>query len=106
MACASPHTAADTQAAAIQWSRELRLRDILAPVLPDYDLVLIDNASYLGPSEPMTSARGTCIAIIHRLHDDDKLIVVPDHARTLDDAAIAAAVDFQETTGQYFIIRN
>ncbi|TDP28416.1 inorganic diphosphatase [Nocardia ignorata] len=65
------------------------------------------DAYYLGPSEPITSARGTCIAIIHRLHDDDdKLIVVPDHARTLDDAAIAAAVDFQETTGQYFIIRN
>ena len=40
-------TAADTQVAAIQWSRELRLRDILAPVLPDYDLVLIDNAPSL-----------------------------------------------------------
>jgi len=65
------------------------------------------DAYYLGPSEPMSSAQGTCIAIVHRLHDDDdKLVVVPDPATTLDDAAIAAAVEFQETTGHYIVIRH
>ncbi|MGQ4597931.1 inorganic diphosphatase [Nocardia sp. R6R-6] len=65
------------------------------------------DAYYLGPSEPMTSAHGTCIAIVHRLHDDDdKLIVVPTPAPTLDDAAIAAAVEFQETAGHYIVIRH
>lgn len=65
------------------------------------------DAYYLGPSEPMTSAHGTCIAIIHRLHDDDdKLIVVPNPTPALDDAAIAAAVEFQETAGHYIIIRH
>ncbi|WP_280438106.1 inorganic diphosphatase [Nocardia carnea] len=65
------------------------------------------DAYYLGSSEPMTSAHGICIAIIHRLHDDDdKLVVVPDPATTLDDAAIAAAVEFQETAGHYTVIRH
>ncbi|APE12150.1 inorganic diphosphatase [Rhodococcus pyridinivorans] len=65
------------------------------------------DAYYLGPSEPMSSAQGTCIAIVHRLHDDDdKLIVVPDPSMTLDDAAIAAAVEFQETAGRYIVIRS
>lgn len=65
------------------------------------------DAYYLGPSEPVSSAQGTCIAIVHRLHDDDdKLVVVPHPATTLDDAAIAAAVEFQETTGHYIVIRH
>ncbi|MCP2319092.1 inorganic pyrophosphatase [Nocardia amikacinitolerans] len=74
--------------------------DTLAPDGEELD------AYYLGSTEPMTSAHGTCIAIIHRLHDDDdKLIVVPIGATTLDDATIAAAVEFQETTGHYIVIR-
>ncbi|NKY54881.1 hypothetical protein [Nocardia flavorosea] len=64
------------------------------------------DAYYLDPSEPMTSAHGTCIAIIHRFHDDDdELIVVARPAAEITDAAIAAAVEFQETTGHYTIIR-
>lgn len=64
------------------------------------------DAYYLGVTEPVTSAHGTCIAIIHRLHDDDDtLIVVPDSSTPLDDAAIAAAVEFQETAGHYCVIR-
>lgn len=40
-------TAADTQIAALQFGREWRLREVLEPVLADYDLVLIDNAPSL-----------------------------------------------------------
>lgn len=55
----------------------------------------------------MSSAHGTCIAIVHRLHDDDdKLVLGPHPATTLDDAAIATAVEFQEATGHYIIIRH
>ncbi|MFI5715245.1 inorganic diphosphatase [Nocardia sp. NPDC051750] len=65
------------------------------------------DAYYLGPQQPMTSARGTCIAIIHRLHDDDdKLIVVPENSPALDNTAIAAAVEFQETAGEYIVVRS
>lgn len=55
----------------------------------------------------MTAAHGTCIAIVHRLHDDDnKLVVVANPATGLDDAAIAAAIGRQETTGHYIIVRH
>ncbi|MBF6206658.1 MULTISPECIES: inorganic diphosphatase [Nocardia] len=64
------------------------------------------DAYYLGPAEPMVRARGLCVGIIHRLYDDDdKLIVVPDGSPVLDDAAIASAVEFQETAGHYVIVR-
>jgi inorganic pyrophosphatase len=65
------------------------------------------DAYYLGPSEPMSSAQGICIAIVHRFYDDDdKLVVVPHSGRMLDDAAIAAAVEFQEIPGHYVLIRG
>jgi inorganic pyrophosphatase len=54
----------------------------------------------------MVRARGLCVGIVHRLYDDDdKLIVVPDGSPVLDDAAIASAVEFQETAGHYVIVR-
>ncbi|WP_280396664.1 inorganic diphosphatase [Nocardia carnea] len=64
------------------------------------------DAYFLGPQAPLVSARGRCIAIVHRLYDDDdKLIVVPEHSPGLDDEAIAAAVEFQETAGEYIVVR-
>ena len=64
------------------------------------------DAYYLGVNEPLNSAQGVCVAIIHRLNDDDdKLVVVPEGVE-MTDAEIAKAVHFQE---QYFkseIIRN
>ncbi|MFD8246819.1 inorganic diphosphatase [Nocardia sp. NPDC059691] len=60
---------------------------------------------FLGPSEPLVFARGRCVGIIHRFYDDDdKLLVVADGSPALDDAAIADAVEFQETAGHYVII--
>lgn len=65
------------------------------------------DAYYLGPAEPLATARGRCIAIVHRLYDDDdKLVVVPPESSDLDDAAIAAAVEFQENHGEYVIVRR
>jgi inorganic pyrophosphatase len=52
----------------------------------------------------MRTAAGTCIAVVHRLTDDDKLVVVPT-GLTLDDDQIAAAVEFQEIPGRYRIVR-
>ncbi len=51
--------------------------------------------------EPIDIFQGKCIAIIHRLNDDDdKLIVVPNEKNYSDDAIIAL-IEFQE---QYFDI--
>ncbi|MBF6296848.1 inorganic diphosphatase [Nocardia amamiensis] len=65
------------------------------------------DAYYLGPAEPLSSAQGVCIAIVHRWYDDDdKLVVIPEGSPALDDATIAAAVEFQETPGHYSIVRQ
>lgn len=53
----------------------------------------------LGVNEPIESYTGDCIAVIHRIDDDDdKLIIVPK-GRTLTDEEIRNATNFQE---QYF----
>jgi inorganic pyrophosphatase len=57
------------------------------------------DAYVLGISEPLTRFTGRCIAVIHRLDDDDdKLIVVPDGI-TMTDEDILSQTDFVE---QYF----
>jgi inorganic pyrophosphatase len=38
--------------------------------------------------------------------DDDKLVVVPEGGPALNDAEIAAAVEFQENVGEYIIVRR
>ena len=55
------------------------------------------DAYYLGVSRPLRTAKGRCIAIIHRLNDDDdKLVVVPKSRIDLTDSEITKAVNFQE----------
>ena len=50
----------------------------------------------LGVFEPIKSFSGKCIAVIHRINDqDDKLIVVPKEVNYSDDA-IRALTEFQE----------
>ena len=60
----------------------------------------------LGIYEPLENFKGKCIAIIHRLNDnDDKLVLVPEN-KTFSNNQIKALTEFQE---QYFkseIIRN
>jgi len=45
-----------------------------------------------------------CVAVIHRLDDDDKLVMVPDGAY-LADAEIRAVTDFQEKFFKSAIVR-
>lgn len=53
----------------------------------------------LGIYEPLETFTGKCIAIIHRLNDnDDKLIIVPE-GKAFTDSEIRVLIDFQE---QYF----
>lgn len=54
------------------------------------------DAYILGIFEPVNEFEGVCIAIIHRLEeDDDKLVIVPDNKRYNSDQ-IEALVEFQE----------
>ena len=65
------------------------------------------DAYYLGVSKPLHAAEGRCIAIIHRLNDDDdKLVVVPKTQTGLTDSEIAKAVNFQERWFDCEILRT
>lgn len=64
------------------------------------------DAYYLGISKPLYTAKGKCIAIIHRLNDDDdKLVIVPRTQANLSDNEITKAVNFQEQWFNYEILR-
>lgn len=59
----------------------------------------------LGIFKPVEEFEGRCIAIIHRLNDDDdKLIIVPKD-KYYDDSAINALIEFQEQYFEHEIIR-
>lgn len=64
------------------------------------------DAYYLGVNGPLESAKGICIAIVHRKNDDDdKLVVVPKGVE-LSDEEILAQVHFQEQWFKSEIIRK
>ena len=58
----------------------------------------------LGIFEPLETFKGKCIAVIHRINDnDDKLIIVPDNKQYSNDA-IRALTEFQERFFESIII--
>ena len=60
----------------------------------------------LGEYKPLKDYRGTCIAIIHRLEeDDDKLIIVPEN-KNYTNSEIRLLTDFQEKFYKSEIIRS
>ena len=63
------------------------------------------DAYVLGISEPVKDFEGLCIAVIHRLNDDeDKLILTPA-GKTFTDAQIRKLTDFQECFFRSEILR-
>ena len=64
------------------------------------------DAYVLGVFEPIEEFEGKCIAIIHRLNDnDDKLIVVPEN-KNYSDEQIMSLTEFQERFFKSEIIRS
>lgn len=60
----------------------------------------------LGVFEPLDEFEGKCIAIIHRLNDnDDKLIIVPDD-KNYSNKEIEVLIEFQERFFEHEIIRS
>lgn len=62
------------------------------------------DAYVLGVFEPVEEFIGRCIAVVHRLGDDDELIVVPE-GRQFSDEQIQALVEFQERFFTAIILR-
>ena len=59
----------------------------------------------LGENKPLKEYRGKCIAVIHRLNDnDDKLIIVSENKNFTNDE-IKALTDFQEKYYKSIIMR-
>lgn len=88
---------------------------------PDWDLIYEVNYGYLpntisgdgeeldcyvlGVNKPLDNFTGKCIAIIHRINDnDDKLIIVPD-GMNFTDEEIRNLTNFQEKYFKSIIIR-
>ena len=70
---------------------------------PDGDEV---DAYVLGVDKPLEKFSGKCIAVIHRLNDDDdKLVVVPESSKEMTDDEIIKLTLFQEKYFTSIIIR-
>jgi inorganic pyrophosphatase len=65
------------------------------------------DAYILGVNRPINEFKGKCIAIIHRLDDnDDKLIIVPEGNNEITDEEIIKLTNFQEKYFKIKIIRK
>lgn len=63
------------------------------------------DAYYLGVDESLEKAEGICIAIVHRLKDDDDKLVVVPAGMNLTNNEIEEKVKFQEQWFEHVIIR-
>jgi inorganic pyrophosphatase len=63
------------------------------------------DAYHLGVDGPAERAEGEVIAVVHRLDDDDKLVVVPLGVY-LSDQSIEEAVAFQEHWFEHCLLRG
>ncbi len=60
----------------------------------------------LGVDRPLDQFEGICIAVIHRLNDeDDKLVVVPEEGTNISDEEIKKQVNFQEQFFDFVVVR-
>ena len=64
------------------------------------------DAYLLGVDKPVDEFTGKCVAIIHRLNDDDdKLVIVPENYKEITNDEILKAVNFQEKWFHTKVIR-
>ena len=65
------------------------------------------DAYVLGVDVPTESFEGKCVAIIHRVNDeDDKLVVIPKDMKDISDEEIKRQTNFQEKFFKTVIIRQ
>lgn len=65
------------------------------------------DAYVLKVDKPMEDFTGKCVAIIHRLNDDDdKLIIISENIENISDDEIRKATNFQEKFFESVILRQ
>jgi len=72
-------------------------------IAPDGEFL---DAYILGEAEPSSRFEGECIAVIHRLDDDDDKLVVAPPGLSYTDEQIRQATEFQERFFQSVIVRK
>jgi inorganic pyrophosphatase len=73
---------------------------VLAPDGEELDVYV------LGVFEPLERYQGRCIAVIHRIDDDDDKLVVVEQDRDYSDDQIRALTEFQERFFTSVIVRG
>lgn len=64
------------------------------------------DAYVLGVDKPLDEFTGKCIAVVHRLDDnDDKLIIIPENSKDISDEEILKLINFQEKWFKSELIR-
>lgn len=63
------------------------------------------DAYFLSSKEPLKEAEGICIAIIHRLHDDDDKLILAAEGENFTDEEIEKHVEFREKFFQHTIVK-
>jgi inorganic pyrophosphatase len=63
------------------------------------------DAYFLDSKEPLKKAEGICIAIIHRLEDDDDKLILAKEGKEYLDSEIEELVNFREKYFKHIIIR-
>ncbi len=64
------------------------------------------DAYFLGPKVPLKEVEGICIAIIHRLDDDDDKLILIEDGKELTDEEIENEVNFREKYFRHIIVRT
>jgi inorganic pyrophosphatase len=78
---------------------------VIAPDGEELDAYVLGLKESLGVEEPVVEFTGRCIAIVHRLDDDDDKLVVVPQGITLTDDEICAQTRFQEQFFESRIVR-
>lgn len=60
----------------------------------------------LGVFEPLETFEGECIAVVHRIEDDDDKLVIVPKGKQYSDEQIRALTEFQERYFKSIIIRE
>ena len=59
----------------------------------------------LGEHKPLKEFKGLCVAVIHRLKDDDDKLIVVSEGRNFTDSEIRILTEFQEKYFESIILR-
>lgn len=64
------------------------------------------DAYVLGVDKPITETKGVCIAVLHRIDDDDDKLIISPNGKDFSDTEIEKLTQFQEKWFKHVILRK